>query len=97
MAEANKYNRRHFIGTAAMSVAAAQLGTLRLAKAQRTGIPRSSRTFAQIKQIDAGVLNVGYAEMLYTQRNSRANINTASSLEASDTICPRLSPKRSKT
>lgn len=62
MRKENKYNRRHFIGTAAMSVAAAQLGTLRLAKAQRTGIPRSSLPFAQIKQIDAGVLNVGYAE-----------------------------------
>lgn len=45
-----------------MSVAAAQLSTLRLAKAQRTEIPRSSLIFAEIKQIDAGVLNVGYAE-----------------------------------
>ena len=62
MAEENKYNRRHFIGTAAMSVAATQFGTITLAKAQRTEIPRSSLTFAQIKQIDAGVLNIGYAE-----------------------------------
>lgn len=62
MRKENNYNRRHFISTAALSLAAAQLSTLRLAKAQRTQIPRSSLTFAHIKQIDAGVLNVGYAE-----------------------------------
>ena len=62
MAEENKYNRRHFLGAAAMSVAGAKLGTMSLAKAQRDAIPRSSLTFAQIKQIDAGVLNIGYAE-----------------------------------
>lgn len=49
MAEENKHNRRQFIATAAMSVAAAQLGPHALAKAQRNEIPRSSLTFAQIK------------------------------------------------
>ena len=62
MAEENKYNRRHFISAAAMSVAAAQLGTTALAKAQRNEIARSSLTFAPIKQVGAGVLNIGYAE-----------------------------------
>lgn len=44
-----------------MSVAASQLGT-HATQAQRNAIPRSNLTFAQIKQIDAGVLNIGYAE-----------------------------------
>ena len=62
MSTSSKYDRRHFIGIAGVSVAAARLGSIRVAKAQRTEVPRSSLTFAQIKQVDAGVLNVGYAE-----------------------------------
>jgi pimeloyl-ACP methyl ester carboxylesterase len=60
--------RRHFVGAAAMTVAAAQLGTTGSAAAQSgkkklpTIKPGTNTSFASLKQIDAGVLNVGYAE-----------------------------------
>jgi pimeloyl-ACP methyl ester carboxylesterase len=64
-------HRRRFFGTAAMTVAAAQLGMVGAAQAQAdktkptqlpTIKPGTNTTFAALKQIDAGVLNVGYAE-----------------------------------
>jgi pimeloyl-ACP methyl ester carboxylesterase len=69
--EAIDHRRRRFVGTAATTVAAAQLGMLGLAEAQpgktkAAGLPAikpgTSTSFASLKQIDAGVLNVGYAE-----------------------------------
>jgi pimeloyl-ACP methyl ester carboxylesterase len=60
--------RRSFLGTAAVTVAAAQFGMAGLAKAEasKTKIamikPGSHTSFAPLKQIDAGLLNVGYAE-----------------------------------
>jgi pimeloyl-ACP methyl ester carboxylesterase len=63
--------RRRFIGTAAMTVAAARLGIAGSAQAQSGGAtpadPLAIKTethtsFGALKQIDAGVLNVGYAE-----------------------------------
>jgi pimeloyl-ACP methyl ester carboxylesterase len=67
---ANEINqdRRRFFGTAAMAVAATQLGTIGSAAAQRTEIkmpvikPGTNKSFGPLKQIDAGVLNVGYVE-----------------------------------
>jgi pimeloyl-ACP methyl ester carboxylesterase len=67
---ANEINqdRRRFLGTAAMAVAATQLGTIGSAAAQRTEIempvikPGTNKSFGPLKQIDAGVLNVGYVE-----------------------------------
>jgi pimeloyl-ACP methyl ester carboxylesterase len=70
-----RYTRRRFLGTAmgtaAVTVAAAQLGMVTLADA-RSGAanpeavppswPGTTTSFAAIKQIDAGLLNVGYAE-----------------------------------
>ena len=64
-------NRRHFLGTAAMTVAAVQFGGTGSTNAR--SLPESSdlvpviksgtnTSFASIKQIDAGLLNVGYAE-----------------------------------
>jgi hypothetical protein len=44
-------DRRRFVGTAAMTVAAVQLGAFRSADAQSP--------FGTLKQIDAGVLNIG--------------------------------------
>jgi pimeloyl-ACP methyl ester carboxylesterase len=64
-------NRRRFLGTAAMTLAAAQCGMLRSAEAQskNEGLanvppikPGANTSFASLKQIDAGLLNVGYAE-----------------------------------
>jgi len=65
------HRRRRFLGAAAMTVAAAQLGAPGFADAQ-TGGPRpaalpaikpgTNTSFAPLKQVDAGVLNIGYAE-----------------------------------
>jgi hypothetical protein len=63
--------RRRFFSTAAMTIAAAQLGLIGSAMAKsrkarsagaRTVRPRANKSFAPLKQIDAGILNVGYAE-----------------------------------
>jgi len=51
-------NRRRFIANTAMTFAAAQLTLTGLIKAQT----RTNTSFGPIKQIDAGLLNVGYAE-----------------------------------
>jgi pimeloyl-ACP methyl ester carboxylesterase len=63
--------RRHFLGAAAMAIAATQLATMGPAAAQpgKTKAPDlpaikpgTNTSFATLKQIDAGVLNVGFAE-----------------------------------
>src|ERR1700681_1302451 len=65
------HDRRRFLGVAALSLAAMQLGPIGPAKAQGgpakparpAGIkPGTNTSFAALKQIDAGPLNVGYAE-----------------------------------
>jgi pimeloyl-ACP methyl ester carboxylesterase len=64
-------DRRHFLGTAVMTIAAAELGMLGSANAQSSKThprdlptikPGTNTSFGPLKQIDAGVLNVGYAE-----------------------------------
>ena len=63
-------DRRRFFTTAAVTFAAARLGMTGSAEAQSKtrpaglpGIkPGTNTSFASLKQIDAGVLNVGYAE-----------------------------------
>jgi pimeloyl-ACP methyl ester carboxylesterase len=61
-------DRRRFFGSAAMAIAATQLGMIAPAAAQRTEVkvpaikPGTNTSFGPLKQIDAGVLNVGYAE-----------------------------------
>jgi pimeloyl-ACP methyl ester carboxylesterase len=61
-------HRRLLLGAAAVTVATAQLGMLGSAAAQSgkatlAGIkPGTNTSFGALKQIDAGVLNVGYAE-----------------------------------
>jgi pimeloyl-ACP methyl ester carboxylesterase len=61
-------SRRRFFGAAALTIAAAQLGVIGSAGAQASKsklpsiTPRANKSFGPIKQIDAGVLNVGYAE-----------------------------------
>ncbi|WP_246622083.1 alpha/beta fold hydrolase [Rhizobium laguerreae] len=55
-------DRRRFLGTAAMAVAATQLGLIAPAAAQQaTEAPATS--FGPLNQIDAGVLSVGYADI----------------------------------
>lgn len=67
MAEEINNARRRFLGTAAITMAAAMTGTLKAQtvgtdKAPLTTISRSSPSFGPLKQIEAGLLNVGYAE-----------------------------------
>ncbi|HXO26724.1 MAG TPA: alpha/beta hydrolase [Thermoanaerobaculia bacterium] len=71
MSEKIDHDRRRFLGTAAMTLAAAELGLIGSAAARQekkkpAGITsirsRTNTSFGALKQIDAGVLNVGYAE-----------------------------------
>jgi pimeloyl-ACP methyl ester carboxylesterase len=70
MPERFNLDRRRFFGTMAMTLAAAQLRTVGSADAQSsssittvlTPQPGTHTSFSSLKQIDAGVLNVGYAE-----------------------------------
>jgi pimeloyl-ACP methyl ester carboxylesterase len=64
-------NRRHFLCTVAMTIAAALFAMFGSAKAQSSKIklddplmikPAANMSLGVLKQIDAGVLNVGYAE-----------------------------------
>src|SRR6201981_749221 len=63
--------RRRFFGTAALTIASAQLALNSFAeaqpsKAEQAGVrsikPGTNTSFGAIKQIEAGLLNVGYAE-----------------------------------
>src|ERR1700716_824121 len=65
------HHRRRFFGAAAMTVAAAQLAMVRSADAQSSTTreadlpkikPGTNTSLGALKQIDASVLNVGYAE-----------------------------------
>src|SRR5450432_40958 len=71
MSEDFKYDRRRFLGAAVMTVAGGPLAMIESADAQPrkikpgdvTTIMRNTNTsFGALKQIDAGLLNVGYAE-----------------------------------
>jgi pimeloyl-ACP methyl ester carboxylesterase len=64
-------HRRRLFGAAAMTIAAAQFGMIGPADAKSSKIklaelptikPGTHKSFGQLKQIDAGLLNVGYAE-----------------------------------
>ena len=62
------HTRRRFFGAAAMTIAAAQLSMVGSAEAQPSKSklpsikPRPNKSFGPLKQVDAGVLSVGYAE-----------------------------------
>src|SRR5882724_11825509 len=71
MSEEINYDRRRFFGAAAMTIAAAQFGMHGSSDAQSSkenpaDVPPTQRgtntSFGPLKQIDAGLLNVGYAE-----------------------------------
>ena len=70
-AESINQNRRRFFGAAAMTLAAAQLGLVGSANAQAVKAsakelpavkPGTHSSFGPLKQINAGTLNIGYAE-----------------------------------
>ncbi|MEO8523297.1 MAG: alpha/beta hydrolase [Caldimonas sp.] len=57
------HHRRRLLGAPAFGVAAAELAAVRPANAAAPAIaPGTNTSFASLKQIDAGLLNVGYAE-----------------------------------
>ena len=66
-----RQSRRHFIKTTALTLGAAGLGLTDLVAAQpsetlparNATTPTANPSFGTIKQIDAGVLNIGYAEL----------------------------------
>jgi pimeloyl-ACP methyl ester carboxylesterase len=70
MSEDISGDRRRFLGAAIGTLAAARIGTFGAARAAEPGKTRAPRpraigpatSFASLKQIDAGELNVGYAE-----------------------------------
>jgi pimeloyl-ACP methyl ester carboxylesterase len=71
MSEKVNYNRRSFLRDTVMALAAAELGLIRSVSAQTSPIgqasvsaiaPGTRTSFESVKQIDAGLLNVGYAE-----------------------------------
>ncbi len=71
MSEAINHDRRRFLSTAAVAIAATQLGMFGSADAQSSKVspadlppikPGTNTSFGPLKQIDAGVLNIGYAE-----------------------------------
>lgn len=71
MSDNVKNDRRNFLGVAALGVTAARLGILGSARVQPGTVERtdaaadvtwSNKSFDALKHIDAGVLNVGYAE-----------------------------------
>ena len=71
MVEEINHDRRRFLATAIIMIASAQLGTSGSSGAQSSRAkpetvaaikPGTNKSFGPLKQIDAGVLNVGYAE-----------------------------------
>ena len=73
MAQRTNYHRRPLLGAAVITTAAARLGTVAAAtanapagEATRARLPAikpsTDTSFGPLKQIDAGVLNIGYAE-----------------------------------
>jgi pimeloyl-ACP methyl ester carboxylesterase len=69
MRDAINHDRRRFFDTVAMTIAGAQLSSTALAQVSATKLahlpsvkPGTNVSFASLKQIDAGLLNVGYAE-----------------------------------
>jgi len=72
MPEDISHQRRRFLSTVAMTITAAQFGMLNSAKAAEPSDvaaeipsiePGTKISFSSMKQIDAGLLNVGYAEV----------------------------------
>jgi len=72
MSEEINHERRRFIGTVATALAAAQFGMIDSAAAAQSSNanpatvppikPGTNTSFGSLKQIEAGLLNVGYAE-----------------------------------
>jgi|SRR5579862_1971601 len=66
MSEEINHDRRRLLGAAVLTIAAAELSVIGSADAQSSKMspvkPGTNTSFGSLKQVDAGVLNVGYAE-----------------------------------
>jgi pimeloyl-ACP methyl ester carboxylesterase len=63
MTAETSFDRRRFLGAAAVTLASAELGVAGTASAQSpAAASASNKSFGPIKQIDAGPLNVGYVD-----------------------------------
>jgi pimeloyl-ACP methyl ester carboxylesterase len=71
MSERINYDRRRFLGVAALSFAAAEFSSISFVNAQSNKVTPvdlpsimsgANASFASLRQIDAGLLNIGYAE-----------------------------------
>jgi pimeloyl-ACP methyl ester carboxylesterase len=63
MTDNAKYPRRRFIGTTSLALAAARVGFFPATTRQSTASESASKaSFSSLRQLDAGLLNVGYAE-----------------------------------
>jgi pimeloyl-ACP methyl ester carboxylesterase len=71
MVEEINHDRRRFLATAIMTIASGELGTIGSAAAQTSKTkpaslplikPGTNKSFSPLKQIETGLLNVGYAE-----------------------------------
>jgi pimeloyl-ACP methyl ester carboxylesterase len=62
MSDQINLRRRRFFGTAAATLAASQFGVMGLASAQSGTQPGPNSPLGNLKQIDAGLLSIGYAE-----------------------------------
>ena len=80
MSEDITQDRRRFLGTAVMTIAAAEFVMIGAADAQSSKIhpadattikPGTNTSFGSLKQIDAGVPNVGYAHCRHIQLYGR--------------------------
>jgi pimeloyl-ACP methyl ester carboxylesterase len=57
------YDRRRFLGVAALTVAVSQLGPRNVVVAQSSPAAAANPSWGPLKVVDAGALNVGYAEV----------------------------------
>ncbi len=58
------HHRRHLLGAGALTLAAVQFGLIGTAAAQSGTAPRATNaSFGSLKQVEAGALSVGYAEV----------------------------------
>ena len=66
MGQETNHDRRRFLRNAVMTIAAAEFGMISPADAQPSKLtqvkPGTNTSFSSLKQIDAGLLNTGYAE-----------------------------------
>lgn len=90
-------SRRSFVGTASLAVAAAKLAMTGPANAQPSKAkpikPGANKSFPSLKQIDAGVLSVGYAEA----GRVAPDIEGAQPVERQNKLARYLSGYRSRT